>query len=579
MHKIGIIILSDIHYTKDETKCKLCMKDLNYLTKFLTYIKKEMHEKNITYKYLLIAGDLVESGKRAEYKELKEILTKILKELEISKDHILIVPGNHDLSRDEISSYCDKKDIPEDTASQYMDIKFQNYIEFYKSFMGVSEYSLDKAIISRLDFEECNISVIGVNSNVKESHRKEDHKGYVDVEKLMGEIKHLGEDRRYLVLSHHSWADDRQSELPTIKNADDAKNIFHNENITSFMYGHHHAVERKNIEDKNGVYQYCEIGSFSKILSGDSYNNVFVTAVIDEENVKLLLTEYVFFQNEWMAFPDHALKELNFGKQEDSIVEKTDSSFEFMEFPQNSPESSLSPEEVSLENRLIIGMESEKYLDIIARDKLYKEGHYHWSNGEKTLGWINISSFLGNSIILSNLRKDFKSFYDLILEEQNVDKIDAVIGYGMEGNIVGSALVPFFINNDIRYLYCPSIHKDKHFISEEKVMWNKATLFEKLVFIFDFVPSSDYIKEILVSDSIFENVKMLYIFSIFSINENEKIDNRIFVNRKENSGNNKKQQHIDIKHFVSCKLSIPKCDRDMTQCSICVNQLAKIEKI
>ena len=235
MNKIGVIILSDLHFIKDETKCRLCLKDPNFLTGFLTFIKQQMKDKEIKFKYLLIAGDLVETGKRAEYKEIEEILNKILTELEIKKQHVLIVPGNHDLSRDQISSYCDIKDIPEEKASQYMDIKFKNYIEFYKNFMEVEDYSLDKAIISRLDFEECNISVLGVNSNVKESHRKEDHIGYIDEEKLMEEINDLKTNRHYLVLTHHSWSDDRQSELPTIRNAENAKKIFCLKNITTFM--------------------------------------------------------------------------------------------------------------------------------------------------------------------------------------------------------------------------------------------------------------------------------------------------------------------------------------------------------
>ncbi|MCH5263426.1 MAG: metallophosphoesterase [Lachnospiraceae bacterium] len=582
MNKTGVIILSDIHFTKDESKCKLCSRDLNYLTKFLTFIKKEMKKKNITFKYLLIAGDIVESGKRAEYNEIEDILLRILEELQIKKEHVLIVPGNHDLSRDEISTYCDQNDIPEEDACKYMNIKYKNYINFYNHFMNVSDYSLDKAIIGKLDFEECNISVLGVNSNVKESHRNEDHKGFIDVEKLMEETKYLDCNRHYLVLSHHSWADDRQSELPTIKNADDAKSVFHNVNITSFMYGHHHAIDRKNIEDRNGVYQYCEIGSFSKKFAGptsDSYSNLFVTAVIDEKNLKLSLTEYIFFQNEWMALPDYALKDLVFTEKEQLKIVKPESSFEFMENPEHTPEDSSIQEQVSLDNKLIIGIESEKYLAIIAKDGLYKEGHYHWSNGEKARGWINISCFLGNSIILSNLRKDFKNFYDMILKEVVVGKIDAVIGYGMEGNIVGSALAPFFIKNDIRYLYCPSIHKDKNFINAEKIMWNKVSLFERLIFIFDFVPSDDYLKEIIDSDTIFENVKELYIFSIFSININENISSEILHYKMENDVNNNTEQRIRVIHFVACKLPVPKCETDMTQCPICVNHLSEITKI
>ncbi len=582
MSKIGIIILSDIHF-KDESKCKLCSENPDFLTGFLTYIKQIMKDNDIKFKYLLIAGDLVETGKRSEYKEIKDILDKILNELAIKKEHILIVPGNHDLSRDRISNYCDENDISEDKAFQYMDIKFGNYIEFYKDFMGVNDYSLNKAIIGQLDFDESNISVLGVNSNVKESHRSVDHYGYIDVEKLRKEIDSLDPGRHYLVLTHHSWSDDRQSELPTIKNADSAKDIFQLKNITAFMYGHHHAVERKKIENKKGVHQYYEIGSFSKVLSSnltDSYNNVFVTAIIDEKEPKLQLKNYVYFQNNWESFTEAFPNEIIFENK--TYLTKNDAkpSDEFMADPQSNTPNNSSKEQIDLkQENLIIGVESEKYLDFIAENKLYREGHYHWSNGENMRGWINISAFLGNHIILSNLRKDFKNFYAMLFIKKYVEKIDAVIGYGMEGNIVGSSLEPFFLKNDIRYIFYPSIHKDKNYISAEKITWNHATHVENVIFIFDFIPSNEYMQEIINSGEILNKVKKLFIFSIFSIKIEENVNSTFIINRMEENGDNKEKQTILAKYYAACRLSIPKCEMDMTKCPVCTNHLAEVIKI
>ncbi len=86
--------------------------------------------------------------------------------------------------------------------------------------------------------------------------------------------------------------------------------------------------------------------------------------------------------------------------------------------------------------------------------------------GKKRKGGLTISAFLGNHATLSNLRKDFKRFYTMLLPKG--EKIDAVIGYGMEGNILGSSLTPFFLKNEIKYLYYPSVHKGKNYIEAEK---------------------------------------------------------------------------------------------------------------
>jgi len=50
MKKTGIIILSDIHYINDASKCKLSLKDSTFLTQFLCFIKKSMTDENIRYK-------------------------------------------------------------------------------------------------------------------------------------------------------------------------------------------------------------------------------------------------------------------------------------------------------------------------------------------------------------------------------------------------------------------------------------------------------------------------------------------------------------------------------------------------
>lgn len=576
MGKTGIIILSDLHCAQDSSKSRLNTQDQSFLTKFLAFLKKRMQDEGIVFKYLLIAGDLVEEGKKAEYEVVKGILEKISNRLGIRKEHILIVPGNHDVSRDRISVHCEDNGIAEEEAYQYMDVKFQNYIEFYKEFMGIEEYSLDKAIVKRLDLEECNISVLGVNSNVLESHRGKDHVGYIDEDKLMQEVEDLPEKRNYLVLTHHSWADDRQMDLPTIKNADNAKDIFRNRNIRTYMYGHHHALDSKKVEDRKGKSQYYEIGSFSKVLSnapGESYNNVFVAAVIDEETPKLTLSNYIYQQNDWELLPGRSPNELAFDMKEEQPGKAIEPVNAFMDMTEKNKADVRS----EVADDLIVGEDSEKYLRVIAENKLYREGHYHWANGEKTRGWINISAFLGNQATLSNLRKDFKRFYTMLLSKG--EKIDAVIGYGMEGNILGSSLTPVFLKNEVKYLYYPSVHKGKNYIEAEKIAWNQASQVKSVIFIFDFVPSNHYMREIIESGKSFESVEKLFVFSVFSIRAEEELASHILLDKKKEGKDNAGERKISVGHYTACRLVVPECEVDAAQCSICTNHLAEVIKL
>lgn len=71
----------------------------------------------------------------------------------------------------------------------------------------------------------------------------------------------------------------------------------------------------------------------------------------------------------------------------------------------------------------------------------------------------------------------------------------------------------------------------------------------------------------------------MFVFSIFSIKEKENAFSTIKINRMEENGNNKEEQNILAKYYAACRLSIPKCELDMTKCPICINNLAEVIKV
>ena len=71
----------------------------------------------------------------------------------------------------------------------------------------------------------------------------------------------------------------------------------------------------------------------------------------------------------------------------------------------------------------------------------------------------------------------------------------------------------------------------------------------------------------------------MFIFSIFSINPEENILSTFKINRTEENGYNDVEQSISVKYYVACKLSISRCDLDMTQCPFCINNLAEVIKV
>ncbi len=572
MSKIGILILSDIHYCNNKRICRLADEDENYLTKFLSKIQNIKNNGDIIFKYLLIAGDIVEAGKRAEYDRMAEILEKICEEVGIDKRHILMVPGNHDVFRAGLEAYCDKNNILGEAACEQTGVKFENYISFYKNFIGESNFDFNLSIFGKLDLEECKISILGINSSVKESYRREDHYGYIDIKKLRTEVKELPTDRKYVVLTHHSWTNDREKELPTIRNAGDAKGILANKHIVAFLYGHHHAFEGKEVRTEDGEFYYYEVGSFSKVLGTDAstvtYNNMFAIAIIDADKPALNFYRYISIQDGWHQIESENPYNIDFSciPSNSKIM---NSSEDFMkEVGTNNSDEEGEPDG----SQVKVGINSEKYAEIIARRKLYKEGHFHWKNGKKTRAWIDMAAFLGNSLIISNIRKDLKTFY---YEKKSKEMKQAVvIGYGMEGNIIGSSLTPFFLREKVRYLYCPSVHRGEMFTREEKKLWNRTVEVEIAIFIFDFMPSDEYIKEIIRSDETWRKLKKLYIYAIFWTEPSKRYCDNICISSGKSEG--EREHHISLERYAVCCFPIEQCSEDPKKCLVYQKNLSEI---
>lgn len=551
--KVSILILSDIHYSNEAGVCRLGKKveDDEYFQKFLNCLMKQQMEKNINIEYVLIAGDLVHEGKRTEYAVIKKYLDKLMEELNISSENVLVVPGNHDISRDALSDYCDQKDITGDDIAKQVEVKYSKFVDFFKEFKKEDTLDLSKVIFDEIYVKECNLKFLGINTNVKESFRKEDHYGYVDLDRLRTEIKRIDDKYKYIVVSHHSWTNDRDVELPTIKNAKNARELLSTYGINCFFYGHHHVNERKNLKDRTSDYQVLEIGSFSK--------------------EKLELIKFVCVTGEWDEVTlGNGMNEISLNMKGDVKENETEIECD-TEFMVDRLSDSVSEEKESL--AISISQNSDKYVELISKKKLYKEGHYHWSNGDKTLGWINVPELLGNIEILASIRKEFRIFYS----ERKGD-INAIIGYGLEGNIIGSALTPFCVKENLRYFFHPSIHKN--YLDEEKVLWNPSADISKIAMICEFMLTDEDVAEIIRNVKGFEKMTKISIFSLFYTDNDSSprnyTDSIEVVTFSEKDETQQSKAVVEIDRYVVCKLEIKKCSRDEKSCPYYIKDLVDV---
>ncbi|MGD2089666.1 MAG: SUMF1/EgtB/PvdO family nonheme iron enzyme [Candidatus Aminicenantes bacterium] len=165
---INILHLSDIHFKRNEKKT--FREDVQ--GKMIKAIKKHQEEYHQEPDFAAVTGDIAFSGKeyteaRVFFKELKSVLPK--------KTKFLVVPGNHDVDRDEISTVFslhtvvpDKENVDRLLESQKeinnnINPKFKAFREFTdklrpKLYKNQEDYYWVK------NFKDKNVSFLGLNS-------------------------------------------------------------------------------------------------------------------------------------------------------------------------------------------------------------------------------------------------------------------------------------------------------------------------------------------------------------------------------------------------------------------------------
>ena len=136
--KIGILHLSDIHLSKDET--------IDHITSKIQ-IACHFELNDIIKLYIVITGDIANSGKDIEYEKalsfLKELQTKIKDENSfINSIKFVIVPGNHDCLveeenpvRDTLLQSIKSDDVDIQIANVCLAVQ-NNFWEFHEKLCG-----------------------------------------------------------------------------------------------------------------------------------------------------------------------------------------------------------------------------------------------------------------------------------------------------------------------------------------------------------------------------------------------------------------------------------------------------------
>lgn len=271
--------LSDIHHIYKNYKTTL-LRDK--LIEYLTSIKDDVD-------YIFITGDIADKGCGYD-KEVITFLDNVLKALEIGKNEMFMVPGNHDIKRDPVAVRLASQLIRSDDAMQEInDLDEGTYnilragqkpfFEFYNSYLK-EEYPVDSLhfVKSRQGF-----NVIHINTCLIAGANEADGNILVGLKRLYDTLKQIPDNGNInIAIGHHTMGCIHKSERDSLLHR------FSDAKIDIYLNGHVHKATYHHDSNNNNDTFYFTSGS---VFEDNYADPLFLTGVIDTESA---LGEVIF---------------------------------------------------------------------------------------------------------------------------------------------------------------------------------------------------------------------------------------------------------------------------------------------
>ncbi|MFX1391829.1 MAG: metallophosphoesterase [Promethearchaeota archaeon] len=168
------IHLSDLHFNFR----KHSNYEKNLLNDLKNYFKKQK-TKNQKPDLIIVAGDISAKGRKEDYDLAKEFFKELLNDLDLKKNHIFFVPGNHDVTHGEGPWLFLKRTLIDDKKAmqffgntkaknrRYFLEKFKNYKEFVSEFRSENDFVVGDVVYKPeiINIKDFLIAFISFNSS------------------------------------------------------------------------------------------------------------------------------------------------------------------------------------------------------------------------------------------------------------------------------------------------------------------------------------------------------------------------------------------------------------------------------
>lgn len=593
----GIIHIADLHIDSNEDGMLSNDEFKESLFRAIKEIKGYGDNGNTNIDTLVVNGDIVDKGGSVKlYKKAAEFLQNFIDMLDIK--HLIIVPGNHDVSRNSLIGIKDDEDRDKNALWKYKDVKFKyfnklnEFIADDNRYENIYQMDTNNCIVSKRILYDDKIMILGVSS--VHMSGEEDKEGFIDKDALANELEKVknetSEYEQYLkIVAFHHVPISYESDILSFKTKEDVvgtfnkknwiavKRIFNDYKINVILTGHVHGNQALSISEcsqENDSIYYSTVGSlgtnFNKEMIGllgeiDStnldnnkdewkkvkeslinkeslmplynYHNSF--SLIKIENTKIIVEEqYKFFKDEgrgkWLLW-DKKFPTSN------------------VQSPFGIPIDATNDDDIK-DNKTNIKDCNKLLIEKIKDYKLYKTGHFHWGKN-RTLGWIDTTYLLNKRKELYFICKAITDIYgDMFNEAQ------CVVGIGIKGNIIMSGIRYRYQDKD--YTYYPET--EDNYNEYEKQILDGEKKYSNIVILTDVVYSGNTVKRFMQNnDNIFTDDCNVNVVCILKTNK-DSVSLDI--------------QDYKINFHELCNLKVPNCPVS-TNCSIYKQGLVAVQQL
>ncbi|MDX1968255.1 MAG: metallophosphoesterase, partial [Planctomycetaceae bacterium] len=215
---------------------------------------------------IICTGDLAEWGLPEEFRQAFDFLDRLARHLELSRDRVVVIPGNHDINRDECEAYflqCKpRRQSPQAPWFPKWNFYAEAFTRFYSGVPGVA-FTPDVPY-SLFPIRALSVVVAGLNSTMREGHEgavtalnPPGHYGWCGEPQLRWFDEQLGQPdfRGWLKIGavHHNFERGCLSDEENLKDADDLKRIL-GRTLHLLLHGHTHQASTGWLPNRMPVY-------------------------------------------------------------------------------------------------------------------------------------------------------------------------------------------------------------------------------------------------------------------------------------------------------------------------------------